>query len=79
MTYADQLRYEGEVFGVAKGKAEGKAEGKVEGRIEGRSEAIITVATKMLRRNFDPKEVAANTDLSLAQVLKLKQKLESRK
>ena len=53
-----------------------KEEGRLEGRSEGRKEGVISVALNLLKAGFAEDLVAQNTGLSLAEIRKLKAKLD---
>ena len=57
-------------------KEEGRLEGRLEGRSEGRKEGVISVALNFLKAGFAEDLVAENTGLSLAEIRKLKAKLD---
>jgi len=63
-------------MGMEKGKMEGKMEGKKEGKMEGKEEGAHTqalaIAIRLLDKGMEPAQVAALTDLSLAEVKSIK-------
>ena len=67
-------RREGEAEGIAKGKEIGLAEGKEIGLAEGEANANIATAKRMLAKGcYSLEDIAELTNLSLADVEKLKE------
>jgi len=54
-------------------KEEAKKEGKIEGRIEGRIEGKIEVALSMLKKGLDIETIAECTNLTVDEVVKIKE------
>ena len=63
-----QVRYEGEMKGIAIGRAEGEAKGRAEGKAEGKAEGeknkSIEIARKMLSEGMEIKFIAKVTGLT---------------
>lgn len=59
----------------ARGKAIGEAEGEARGEARGAVEKSEEIATRMLKQNTDAKFIALVTDLSIEDILKLKNRL----
>jgi len=56
----------------AKGKAEGLEEGEAKGLEKGKTEEKVTIATKMLSRNHSIEDISELTNLSVEEIIKLK-------
>ena len=78
-------RREGRTEGREEGRKEGREEGRKEGREEGRSAGIIEganskaveTAQNLLKMGLgSPEQISAATNLSIEEVLEIKQKLE---
>jgi len=83
--YLENLSYQKSVFDTARfeGKMEGKLEGRIEGREEGMQEgekkgreegkkkALIETALKMIEKQYDIKDIADLTGLSIEEIKKL--------
>ncbi len=63
---------EGRAEGMAKGRAEGMAKGRAEGMAKGRAEEKVDIAKRLFGMGFTPEQVASGTQLSLDEVLRIK-------
>ena len=70
-------RQEGREEGREEGRQEGREEGRQEGREEGRQQTALSVALALLRKGLPLEEVAALTQLPLAEVRVLAQALSA--
>ena len=71
-----QGKQEGKREGKLEGKREGKLEGKREGKLEGRTETALNLLKMGV---LTDEQIAKATNLSIAEVKKLRQKLMGRK
>ncbi len=62
----------GEAIGIEKGEAIGIEKGKEEGREEGKITEKIAIAKNLLSKNFDLKNIAEITGLSIIEIKKIK-------
>ena len=59
--------------GIAMGRAEGRQEGRAEGRQEGSTKKAKKIAQKMLKANKPLEEIIEFTELSMDELVKLKE------
>lgn len=81
MTLAEICRQEGKQLGLKeglqKGLQDGKQQGLQEGLQKGKHDALqsIMVAIELIKQNFSIKEIARSTNLSVAEIEKIKKKI----
>ena len=68
---------EGREEGIKEGRKEGREEGRSAGIIEGANSKAVETAQNLLKMGLgSPEQISAATNLSIEEVLEIKQKLE---